>query len=237
MNGDFCYRLSSLPALGDLGAAPPVRPRELLDLSESSPPARPIVEALLLHEDLRLREGLAARELRGASSVVLTAAQVSGESPLPPYLRSESGRPIDADATWEAYFRFVASVARTCGCEFLARWVGFEVALRNALAVARASRLRLDAEGYLVATELGEPSERVAAIVGERNAARTPLAEFETLIKARWMWVADHEAWFSFSVDEFAAYAAKLILLIQYRRLVGADDARGSKRGEGRAVA
>ena len=122
--------------------------------------------------------------------------------------------------TWETYFRYAADVAEACACRFLADWVAFEVGLRNALAIARARELGLDADDYQVAAELGEPVESFTEIVDKRAAAATPLAELETLIKARWAWLSKHEAWFSFSDDEFAAYTGKLMLLIQFERLV-----------------
>ncbi len=84
----------------------------------------------------------------------------------------------------------------------------------------RARRLGLEVDDHLVAAELGEPAESFATIISERTAAATPLAELKMLIKARQAWLTEHEAWFSFSDDEFAAYAAKLMLLIQYERLV-----------------
>lgn len=243
MEGDRYYCLSALPTLGELGRAPPLSPDQLLEHLAPCPTARRVAEVLFLHDDLLQREGVGAGELSSVRPVVLTDEQVRGESPLPAYLsaclpergRSQSGdaqaessgdpaRVLPADTTWEAYFRHAADMARTCACGFLADWVAFEVGLRNALVISRAKELGLDADAYLVAVELGEPDESFTEIVDKRAAAATPLAELETLIKVRWAWLTQHEAWFSFSDDEFAAYAGKLMLLIQFERLVKTNE-------------
>jgi hypothetical protein len=46
----------------------------------------------------------------------------------------------------------------------------------------------------------------------------------QAVIRARWAWICEHDAWFSFSDDELAAYAAKLVLLEQWRRLIEAGE-------------
>ncbi|MHC4695405.1 MAG: hypothetical protein ACYTFA_01535 [Planctomycetota bacterium] len=230
MNGDRYYYLSALPTLGELGSAPPLRPDQLLERLAPCPAAHRVVEVLFLHNDLLEREGFGAGELTSVRPVVLTAGQVRNESPLPAYLTGGPARPFPANTAWEAYFRYAAGVARTFACRFLADWVRFEVGLRNALAIARARRLGLEVDDHLVAPELGEPAESFAVIISERTAAATPLAELEMLIKARRAWLTEHEAWFSFSDDEFAAYAAKLMLLIQYEQLVKAAEQSASTR-------
>ncbi|MCJ7542993.1 MAG: hypothetical protein MUP47_00235, partial [Phycisphaerae bacterium] len=102
---------------------------------------------------------------------------------------------------------------------FLAQWVGYEVALRNALAAARAQALGLEAADYLVATDLGQADGDLSAVVGEWAAAPNPLAGLRVLDAARWDWLAWHDAWFSFQDDELIAYAAKLVLLDRWQRL------------------
>ena len=47
----------------------------------------------------------------------------------------------------------------------------------------------------------------------------------EALDRARWDWVTEREAWYSFSDDEVAAYAAKIIILHRWRRIT----AKGKK--------
>lgn len=237
MNGDRYYSLSALPTLGELGSAPPLKPGRLLEHLEPCPAARRVVGVLFLHDDLLQREAYAVGELTSVRPAVLTAAQVRNESPLPAYLSSGPSRALRADTTWEAYFRHAAGVARTCACGFLADWVAFEVGLRNALAIARAEQLGLRPDDYLVAVDLGGPAELFAAIVAERAASATPLAELKTLITARWAWLTEHEAWFSFSDDEFAAYAGKLMLLIQYKRLGKATEQNNSTRQNVEALA
>jgi len=221
MNGDpNYYYLAALPGMRDLGSAPPIGPKQLLERVAPLPTTRRIIETLYLLDDLVQREAYAADELSSVHPVVLTVAQVRNEAALPACLSGGSRRTFPADTVWGTYFRYAAGVAQESSCRFLVDWVGFEVGLRNALASARANHRGLHTGHYWVAAELGEPSELLTAIVSERANAPTPLAELKTLIHARWEWATEHEAWFSFTDDEFAAYACKLRLLIQYERLV-----------------
>ena len=69
--------------MGELGRAPPLDPDQLLELLAPCPTARRVVEVLFLHDDLLQREGVVAGELSSVRPVVLTAAQIRNESPLP----------------------------------------------------------------------------------------------------------------------------------------------------------
>jgi len=42
----------------------------------------------------------------------------------------------------------------------------------------------------------------------------------EVLDKARWDWLAEHGNWYSFKAREIEVYAAKLILLHHWRRIL-----------------
>ncbi len=222
------YELTSLPGLVDLGAAPPLTGRELLDRLDGAPRPQALIRALWLHDDLLQREALLAGEIDSVEPLVLSAAQARNEAPLPEFLgsaESMSHRP-EADSLWEAYFRHVAQVAEDTGCRFLAVWVGAEVALRNALAVARARNLGLQPSDYVVAEDLAEPSVPVADAIGPWSAAAHPLDGWRALIRWRWEWTRAHDAWFTFGDDELAAYGAKLMLLVQWHRLDKADPTR-----------
>ncbi len=102
---------------------------------------------------------------------------------------------------------------------YLAAWVRCEVTLRNALAAARAKRLGLEAADYLVAADLALEGEEWAGVVTEWASSATPLAGQQVLLRARWAWLAENEAWFSFRDDELAVYAARLMLLHQWERI------------------
>ena len=222
MAGDTYYLLASLPSIGELGSAPPIPPGELLARVSHDARLRSIVETLLLGHDLVLREAFRAGEIDDLEGlVVLTPSQARDEAPLPAYLVGpETGRRIPADDVWEAYFAHAASAGR---CAFVKAWVGHEVALRNALAAARARALDLDPAEYQVAPHLAAAHEDVGSAVTEWTAAATPLAGLRTIERARWDWVAAHEAWFTFRDDEVAAYGAKLMLLDRWQRLARAD--------------
>jgi len=227
MKSDRRFYISALPALGELGLTPPVTPGWLLEHVAALPGARALVESVLLFDDLVQREAFLAGELRAVEPAVLTPAQARNEAPLPPHLATvaESGSLVSrVDGLWEAAFRHAHRVARKCGSVFLNRWVGFEVALRNALAAARAKRLGLDEVGFRVAADLGDSQADLETVLNEWSAAATPLDGLRVLIRARWNWLPAHEAWYTFQDDDLAAFAAKLALMQQWKRVVDAEE-------------
>ncbi len=226
MGGQNYYLLASLPGLGEPGSTPPLTPAQLLDRVADAPGPRRLIGALLLSDDLLLRESVLGGEEVDAEPAVLTGEQLRDEAPLPAMLAVETDEGdsrIAADVVWEAYFRHAADIARTAGSAFLAAWVGSEVALRNALTAARAKTLGLDAEAYLVAGDLADPDADFDTVLGEWSAAAHPLAALRVLDTARWAWLMDREGWFTFQNDELAAYAAKLMLLCRWNRLEAAE--------------
>jgi hypothetical protein len=227
MSGRNFFLLTSLPAIGKLGDEPPLGLADFLRHVEEAPKPRAEAEALFLGDDLRQREALLAGEIDEPSPTVLTERQVRDEEPLPilpaaaPGEEGAAGAPLAVDAVWGAYYRRLAEMGRRSA--FLAAWVRHEVGLRNALAAARAKALSLDAERYLVEGDLADPEEDFAAVLGEWSAAKTPLAGLRVLDAARWRWLAEHDAWFSFADDELAAYATRLVLLHRWRRIAEAQ--------------
>jgi len=231
MPSDSYYYLSALPTLPELGNAPPIGFAGLMELVGERQRYRTLVGAIFLWDDLVQREAFLAGELAEVVPAVLSVEQASNQAPLPPEIAEsiEENPPsaIGADRLWEAYFRHVASVAKEQENDFLVAWVGHEVALRNALASARARRLGLEESDYLVATDLASEAEDFSAVVSEWAAAATPLAGLRVLLRARWAWIAEHDAWFTFRDDEMAAYAARLMLLDQWRRLAAEGEEGG----------
>ena len=190
-------------------------------------PRGELVGAVFLLGDLLEREAFLAGEIEQVEPVVLTVRQARNEAPLPDFLapRAEGDADsVEADRLWDAYFRHAAEVGRTLGSTLLVQWVGFEAALRNALAEARAKRLGIEGTGYLVANDLAESSEDFSAVLSEWASAETPLAGLRVVIRARWDWLSLHDAWFSFSDDELVAYAVRLMLLEQWRRSTHEDE-------------
>ncbi len=226
MPTDRYYVTAALPALGELGTAPPLGLAQLLEHVGPASRWGRLVGTLLLSDDLVQREAYLAGELSQVEPSVLTVQQARNEAPLPPDLApawepEQGAGPLEVDTLWEAYYRYALRVAGKLGSELLARWVRFEVALRNALAAARARRLGLEERGYLVAVELAEDDQDFSQLLSDWAAAATPLAGLCVVIRARWAWLQEHEAWFSFSSDELVVYAARLLLLAQWRRASG----------------
>lgn len=222
MAGSNYYLVSALPTLGALGAAPPITPADLREHVSPSRRAVALVEAILLGDDLQQREAALAGEIEKPAPAVLTPGQILDEEPLPPFLAVEGdtgGHRLASDALWAAYFRHAAGVASVQASEFLTAWIGYEVALRNALVTARAKALGLEAAEYLVTPDLGAEGDDFAPLLLEWTAAATPLEGLKILDRGRWQWLADHEAWFTFADDELAVYAARLMLLVRWHRL------------------
>ncbi|NLF30871.1 MAG: hypothetical protein GX591_08300 [Planctomycetes bacterium] len=219
------YLLTSLPALPALGEKPPVALAALHERAaeDADPKVAAIVAAVLLEHDLLQRQSVLAGERDHAEPVILTALQADGEEPLPPYLlgrESAAGeRRIGDDALWEAYFRHVADVASATGSRFLAEWVGFEVALRNALVAARAKNLGLLADEYVVAPDLAAPDADMEATVAAWAGSGDPLSALRALDRGRWDWLAARGPWFTFGPDEVAVYARRLVLLHRWSEL------------------
>ena len=222
------YYISTLPALSDLGTSPSMGLADLLEHVEENRTWREQLEGLVLLDDLLQREALLAGETDDVEPSVLSFQQVRGEAPLPKALEasedadelSAADQPtaLETDLLWDRYFRYVHALGRSRRSRFLVQWVRFEVTLRNALATARARRLGLDESGYLVAPDLAQSDEDLSLLLSEWEAAPTPLAGLRVVIRARWSWLDQHDAWFSFSVDELLAYAARVMLLKQWRR-------------------
>jgi hypothetical protein len=221
------YLVTALPTLGDLASPPPIAPADLVDHVRGAS-ARPLVETVFLSDDLLQRDAFLAGEAEEPEPAVLSVTQVQDEEPLPPYLAVEAeeapGREAPAtDAVWARYFRHAADAARRQRSSFLETWVGYEVALRNALATARAKSLDLDPETYLVVPDLADSDADLSPLVSEWTDAETPLDGLRVLDQARWQWLHDHDAHFTFADDELAAYAAKLMLLVRWHRLEQAE--------------
>jgi hypothetical protein len=227
MAGHNYYLLAAVPSLGELGSAPPVSPAELLELVEEFPAPRAILATLFLGRDLVLREAFLGGEIEELDGlVVLSSEQARNEAPLPAVLvpPEDGARRIPADAVWDAFFRHAASVAGRTRCSFLRAWVGYEVALRNALTEARAKALDLDPAEYLVAPDLAAGDEDLGTVVNDWAAAANPLAALRVVDTARWAWLVAHDGWFTFRDDELAAYAARVLLLDRWQRLAQAEE-------------
>lgn len=226
MISDNYYHITALPTLADLGSTPPLTARELLERLEAADRPRALVQVLLLLDDLLMREAFLSGEIKDVEPVILTPAQARNEEPLPAFLvvdTERSVRTIDVDHLWDAYFRYAAGTAKEHNSNFLFAWTAHEVALRNALAVARADQLGLQGEDYLVADDLADHDADFTNVMTEWTAAPTPLAGLQVLIQTRWRWINEHDAWFTFKDDELTAYAVRLMLLWQWHRLTQAE--------------
>ncbi len=227
------YLLSVLPSLEQIGSIPPMsKPGLLAYVADSKGPVR-TVETLFLSDDLMQYQALLAEEVEKdqVDLTILSLDKTEDESVLPDFLlpdepaatteeeEKESER-VSIDAIWARYFRHAASVAKRSSSPFLKAWVGFEVGLRNALVTARSRKLDLDPAAYLVAPELADKHADYSQVVSSWSSASDPLAAMEVLDKARWDWLEEHGGWFSFAACEIEAYAAKLMLLHRWRRIL-----------------
>lgn len=224
------FYITTLPALGDLGSSPPMKLVDLFEHVEENRQWREQLGALILLDDLHQRESLLTGEADEVEPAVLSLQQMQGEAPLPEWMDVpddvEKTVGLEVDMLWDRYFHYAHRLGDSCGNRFLTKWVEVEVALRNALAAARARKLGLEVSDYQVATDLGRSDEDLAPMLSEWESAATPLASLRIVIRARWSWLDRHDAWFTFSVDELLAYAARVMLLEQWRRTDDKDNAK-----------
>ena len=230
----YDYLLSVLPALEAMGSIPPLSKQGFLEQVIDSNGPVSTVEMLLLSDDLMQYQALLAEEIEQdrADLAVLFLDKGENESILPDFLlpeetveKQESTR-LSVDGIWTRYFHHAMSVAKRTGSSFLKAWIGFEVGLRNALATARAQMLDLDSEAYLVAPELSDKDTDFSHIVSEWSGASDPLTAQKVLDEARWDWFEEHGGWYSSSACEIEVYAARLVLLHRWRRILSEKQQR-----------
>jgi hypothetical protein len=115
-----------------------------------------------------------------------------------------------------AHYRILAGVelfqARPAetGLALLDRWYERERALRNALAIARAKRLRVMAAGHL---RDFRPDPRLAEIARQLLALDSPLAADEELDRARWRFLEELAFGHYFDLETLVVYRLKLRIL------------------------
>ena len=224
----YHYLLSTLVSLEPIGSIPPISKAELLERVIGSNGPAETVRMILLSDDLTQYEALLVEEVKPDKTdfAVLSLDKAENEPVLPDFLISEEpaqekdNRRLSVDAIWSRYFRQAALVAKRTQSSFFKAWIGFEVGLRNALVAARAQILELDFAAYLVAPELADKDTDYGVILSAWTAASNPLAALEVLDKTRWDWLEEHGRWYSFSASEIEVYAAKLILLHRWRRIM-----------------
>jgi hypothetical protein len=232
------YLLSVLPSLEPIGSVPPMGKAGLLEqVIRSKGPVRS-VEILLLGDDLMQYQALLAEEVEKdrLDLAILSLDKAEDESVLPDFLlpemtsegaeKEKDNERASVDQTWARFFRHAAQVAKREHSPFLKAWVGFEVGLRSALVTARARKLELGPETYLVAPELADKKTDYSSIISAWASASNPQTAQDILDKARWDWLEEHEGWYSFCDCEIEAYAAKLVLLHRWRRILSEKQQR-----------
>ena len=221
-----------------MGSIPPMSKSDLLEqVIDSKGPVRS-VEMLLLSDDLMQYQALLAEEVEKdrVDVAILSLDKAENEDVLPDFLlppesaeeaaEEKENERLSIDAIWARYFRHAASVAKRTRSRFLTAWIRFEAGLRNALVTARSRKLELDPAAYLVAPELADKKTDYSPIVSAWSAASDPLAAMEVLDKARWDWLEEHGGWYSFADCEIEVYAAKLVLLHRWRRILSEKQQR-----------
>ena len=225
------YLLSVLPTLEPIGSIPPLSKQSFLEQVIDSNGPVSTVEVLLLSDDLIQYQALLAEEIEQdrIDLAILSLDKAEDETVLPDYLlpietteeqQEQQSIRLSIDGIWERYFHHAASVVKRKQSSFLKAWIGFEVGIRNALAAARAQMLDLDSEAYLVAPELADRKTDYSHIVSEWSGASNPLTALRALDETRWDWCEQHGGWYSFHDCEIEVYAAKLMLLHRWRRIL-----------------
>lgn len=223
------FLATTLPPLGEAGSTPPMGLRDLVVYVAGSS-ASELVGVVVLADDLVQHEAYLQGERQEPDPAVLTDAEVRGEAPLPEGLMAwATPHPtqLPPDVLWESYYRYALEVARRRSSAFLRGWVGWEVALRNALVEARARALELDPAGHYVAAELAADPPSLPGLVRDWETAPDPASALESLFRGTWRWIERVRPFYTFEDDELVAYAAKLVLLHRWRRIAGDGENQG----------
>jgi hypothetical protein len=226
---ELLYLLTSLPSLPNLGERPPMSLQDYADRAWKSTGAKPIVDAVFLERDLLLRQSILVGQIESAKPLVLTENQISGKADLPRFLQPEGQTGRDDDFIWGSYYKHIYELGAQYSCEFLQVWAGFEVALRNLISQERVKKLHLAPEEYLVAESISIQGDLVEEALDRWITANDPYTAAFELDQVRWKKLLRHKAWYSFSLDEVAAYARGLLMLHRWENLKGGptDESRG----------
>jgi len=220
MSKRYYFIVTSLPELPELSQPAPLTLVEFRELVIDEGPQSVLVDAVLLEEDLTMRQAILSGEIDHAEGIVLTDEQVMGRADLPDFLQIEPDHHyrITEDAIWWNYYNYVNDLALRYHSNFLRDWVGFEVNLRNTLSQVRAEKLGLQASDYIVAEDLAGDQD-VSDIISAWSSAPTPIKAMQLLDQYRRKWLDDNVAYYNFGIDELLAYARTLILVVRWHRL------------------
>ncbi len=226
----FEYEITALPALPAIGDAPFMSPRELRDLLGHTAKVRRVVDVILLAHDLDLFISIHQGQQIEETPFVLTPGQLSKEAPLPSFLTEgvPAARELSFDDLWQRYFRHVASLGLVAKAHILPAWAGFEVTLRNALAERRSRLAGHSFPPPLVAEELCDHLGSMSKQTDAWAAATDPLSAQQALTSIRKTWIEQHRRWYSFALDEIAAYALEWLIVYQAHKCHG-DQAEASR--------
>lgn len=206
------YEITALPTLPPLGEEPPVTLAELRALVDHHARVRRVLEGILLVHDVELLVAVRQGQKTEERPFILTRSQLSEEEPLPEFLTvQEDG--ASGDRVWQSYFHHVTSLGLSSDAHILPAWAGFEVTLRNALAERRGRLAGHTLPPPIVAEELSGPLTALAKEVDAWAAAKDPLSAHRVLSAVRREWIEEHRSWYSFGIDEIAAYGMEWLLL------------------------
>lgn len=220
------FLATALPSLGEAGSAPPIGLGAFMGYIAGSSAVEP-AGVIVLADDLVQHEAYLQGEHQEPDPAVLTDAQVRGEAPLPEALMAwATPHPthLPPDVLWASYYRYATETARRRSSAFLRQWVGWDVALRNALVEARARALELDPSSHYVALELAADPAPLPGLIRDWETAPDPATALESLFRGTWDWIERVRPFYTFEDDELVAYAAKLVLLHRWRRIAGNEN-------------
>jgi hypothetical protein len=221
------YLLTALPPLTDREAPPAMSVAEFRDVVGATA-AGPLTDAVLLADDLRLMQSIAA----GADPEsqpepwVLNSAQLRGDAPLP-FPFGDDG--IGSDGLWLAYWQWAGELARHLDSDALQAWVAWEALLHGTVMNWRAQTQGRSVQWPAVLKRLvsGEQTDLIEAADLEVALGHSdnPLASQQAVDAARWDWLEARDPRFTFSNDELVIYAARLALATRWQRILREGDA------------
>ena len=228
MSSNYFFLLSLLPSLPPVGEKPPLTIEEVFKLSgmEDDRVIRKISDAVAA-EDL-IKNQIAAAHGYASEQDEKSPIRDSG---VPESLGHLLQSPPDAQAlpkwvtqVWRNYYLYLEEVGRSAGSELVAEYARFEYSLKNTLFKTRTEHSPFGDSEQIDKRD----SDSVAdfenccssfdhnLLVGAWKSQPDPMASEKLLDEARISFIEGKSGYFSFSIDEFAAYLLKLRIITRH---------------------
>ena len=221
------YLLSALPALPEIpGEKVELDPRELAaQLREEGGTAWVLGSEILLFMDIKALERMFVGAKPGETAL-FDVEELENRTGLPYWLEmalANLGKEKDADGfafdeIWFEHYTRFTKISQSSSCDFIEKWVPWDIGLRRALATSRSKASGIEVVTTRTKELLGQPEVDYKSIVegvvsarehadGDWRAADKLVAEYKMNEVRKLAPI------YSFNLDELMGYAARFVTL------------------------